>query len=490
MTTSGSLRRTPHSSWWANKWLWAIVLGGLGLRLLFVAVGAKAYYGSGNEFFNGDSESYIMSFRNLYEQGTYTFDFKEPDAAFGRLPGYPLFYGLHYLLLGPDKAVLGVACSQAMLDSLAIVLVFLIVGRLSVREPGLSGAAHLAAFVYACYPFVIVWTTVIGTEVLATFFVLLWLHTLLLPNKGPGHYLLLGVELAYVFYVREFIGILLPITCIYLFWCQGDSKLKAFRNCALVGAAFAVLYIGWPIRNYVFQHRVMLVKPARAGYANYKADMVSFLDWVHSWSNESTYWLQQVLTNPKPAFPSTAFASPQEQQQAQVLVDKAVTCGSSFRLYLHQPLKAGEAACDEEVSQGFENLRQSFKQRNPLTYYTRVPLQNLYKVFFKSGTQERSGITKKNFLLTVVFGYRTVLVLLGLAGLVVFRRQPGLKPILMYWVFIIVFICWQFRQLEMRYILQADVLLLVPAVMLLSKWLLPYFSRIKAQRSATPLSSE
>lgn len=466
-----------------DKLFLAILLLGILLRVVFVLVGAKAYYGVALMFTNGDSDSYMLSFRNLVEHGTYTFNFAEPDAAFGRLPGYPFFYGIHYYLFGIQHAILATACTQALLDCVSIGLVFLIVQRLA---PNNYLAPYVAAALYAAYPFIIVWTTIIGTELLATFLTLLWLYTLLGAGQRWMSYVLLGIELALVFYVREFMGILLPITCLYLLVSRRVSWPVSVRHCVLVCLGFGALYIWWPTRNYVSQHRVMLVKPERAGFSNYKPDMVSFLDWVHGWSNESSYWLQQVLNNPHPAFPANIFASPQEQAQAQALVQQANECGSSFFVYRNGAppptyKQAGKyylstGNCNEQLSQGFEQLRQSFKQRHPIVYYTRVPLADLRKIFFKSGTQSSDGATRKQLLLSIVFGYRTLLLVLGVLGLLVYRKNLGMRPILMFWSFIVVFMCWYFRQLEMRYLLQADVLLLVPASLLLSQWLSRFIS--------------
>ena len=466
-----------------DKLFLAILLLGVLLRVVFVLVGAKAYYGAALMFTNGDSDSYMLSFRNLVEQGTYTFNFTEPDAAFGRLPGYPFFYGLHYYLFGVQHAIFATACSQALLDCVSIALVFLIARRLAA---GNYLAPYVAAALYAAYPFIIVWTTIIGTELLATFLTLLWLYTLLGVGQRWTGYVLLGIELALVFYVREFMGILLPITCLYLIVSRRISWSVSVRHCVLVCLGFGALYIWWPTRNYVSQHRIMLVKPERAGFPNYKPDMVSFLDWVHGWSNESSYWLQQVLSNPQPAFPADIFASPQEQAQAQALVQQANECGSSFFVYrngMPPPTYAqtgkyhlGAGNCNEQVRLGFEQLRQSFKQRHPVVYYTRVPIANLKKIFFKSGTQGGDGATKKQLLLSMVFGYRTLLLVLGVIGLVVYRKNLGMRPILMFWSFIVVFMCWYFRQLEMRYLLQADMLMLLPAALLLSQWLSRFVS--------------
>lgn len=467
-----------------DKLFLIILFIGALIRIAFVTVGAKAYYGVAHMFVNGDSESYMLSFHNLVEKGTYTFDFLEPDAAFGRLPGYPFFYGLHYFLFGAQHAIQAVAWTQSLLDCISIALVFLLASKLARTQN--RWAPYIAAALYACYPFIIVWTTIIGTELLATFLTLVWLYTLLAANRGWVYYLLLGIEIALLFYVREFLGILLPITGLYLLWYRRNSWQTAIRNCVLVGVGFVMLYGWWPARNYVYQHRIMLVKPERAGFANYKTDMVSFLDWVHSWSNESTYWLQQVLANPHPDFPSSIFASSQESQQAQALVKQANNCGSSFYIYrnlanIHyndaDAMRHNQdhtVECNEDIHRGFEQLRLSYKRRHPVLYYTVVPFENLFKVFFKSGTQSSDGTVKKQLILNVVFGYRTLLLILGVIGLVVYRKLPGIQLIIVFWSFIVLFMCWYFRQLEMRYLLQADVLLLLPAALLIGQWLTTY----------------
>ena len=488
----GKFINKPEIAFRRDKVLLGIISAGFIFRLVFLLVGAKLYYGLGHEFLNGDSMSYTMSFRNLIEYGTYTFDFLEPEAAFGRLPGYPFFYGIHYLIFGPKLAVQATACTQMVLDCVSILLIFLITRK--VLPAGQRFAPYIAATLYSAYPFIIVWTTVIGTELLATFLTLLWLYTLISAKQHWAYYCLLGVEVALLFYVREFLGIFLVITGVYILFSRSYAWRVAIRNCLLIGLGFTSLYIWWPTRNYVYQHRIVLVKPQRAGFANYKADMVSFLDWVHSWSNESTFWLRQLLDNPNPAFPDEIFASPLEREKALALVKKANDCGSSFYIYKnikwlpYDNLKAMRnnkdytVECNDELYKGFEQLRQSYRQRHPLWYYTKVPLQNLYKVFFKNDIQANTSASKKQIFLRVIFGYRTLLVLLGLAGMLLFRRLPGIHPILMYWLFITVFICWYFRQLEMRYLLQADVMLLIPAALVLSKLLTTHYHHYASKK--------
>ena len=64
-----------------------------------------------------------------------------------------------------------------------------------------------------------------------------------------------------------------------------------------------------------------------------------------------------------------------------------------------------------------------------------------------------------------------MLLLLGWGGLLVgLRRQQALWLVAAVAGFMYVYICFLYRGLEMRYLLQADVLLLLPAALWLGRW--------------------
>lgn len=113
----------------------------------------------------GDSDSYT-GFKTYLEHGIYSFDLTHPDARFGRMPGYPLFWGIHYVLFG-EGVWKAIAISQAVLDSLSTLLVFLIVQKACSTKAGL-----LSAVIHAVYPFSIMWVSITGTETVATFLML------------------------------------------------------------------------------------------------------------------------------------------------------------------------------------------------------------------------------------------------------------------------------------------------------------------------------
>ena len=207
------------------------------------------YHSPGLFALTGDSFSYTMAFENLWDKGRYTFDFLEPDAAIGQLPGYPFFCGAHWVLFGRERAATATACSQVLLDTAAIGLVFAILQRLAPTRPH---TVYQRALLYATYPFIIVWVPVIGTEVLSTDLTLLWLWLLLRWRPTELYAVGVGALAALVLLVRTCMGILLPITLLRLLW---QTRTSAWQSIicqgALVMLGFGLLYGGWLVRNYL-----------------------------------------------------------------------------------------------------------------------------------------------------------------------------------------------------------------------------------------------
>lgn len=454
----------------ADRWLLGALGLGLGLRVAFVLAGARLYYGPGREHHNGDSLSFINSFLNLWRHGQYTLEPLIPDAAFGRLPGYPFFYGLHYLIFGEARAEVAVTVTQLLLDVAVIGLLYAVLQRGTARR----GAARLVAWLYAAYPFAIAWVPIIGTETLNTFLTVLWLWLLLRQGRGRAHYLLLGALLAVVFYVRVFMGALLPITLLVLWLRPRPSHMPRWRPLLLVVLGFGALYLWWPLRNYVSYQRLVLIKPVSAGYANQREDMQAYLDWLHTWTIDNTTWMEATVHYRPVRYPRELFSGPAEERRAYALTALAARCGSSFHLRrldtqemrFVQPDRFRN--CNAQIAAGFDSLRHSYIRRHPGRYLLVVPTANLVKGLFKSQLIHPAASPYRQLLIRTLFACRSGLLLLGLAGLWVGRRKPLFWPIAAYFAFIYLYVSFGFRSLEIRYLLQADVLLLLPAAWLAS----------------------
>jgi hypothetical protein len=443
--------------------LWILALGFI-LRVLFLLYGAQIYYGTSIHE-TGDTGSYIYSFINLLNQGSYTFDPSITEASFGRLPGYPFFFGLHYILFGKANAFLAVSISQLLLDTVVIFLI----GSCAFKLTESNLAKYFSSFLYAVYPFSIVWITIIGTETLSIFLICLWFYALLSLDGSAKKFILLGILVAVCFFVREFLGILLPITCGYVFlkFYKSQKFISLTKNLLLVIISFTAIYIWWPARNYISFKKLVLVKPASAGYANLTEDVQAYIKWYHCWSNDDNKCVAAAISEKPVDFPREIFSSTEEKILADSLIGLSRTCGTGFYVRKYNQPYPGASNCNDTIAIGFARLKESYIKNHPFSYYTKVPFENLKKAFFKTGLEtEKKGAV--NFLITLLFIGRTILLLLGIGYLLASIRKINFLPLLSYFAFIYLFICFYHRSLEMRYIIHADVLLLIPAGIVLS----------------------
>ncbi len=443
---------------------WIVFWGAL-LRLFFVLVGARVYYGSGNEFLNNDSRSY-MGVMNLFEHGLYTFDMAHPDAPFGRVPTYPLFWGAHYLLFGEQGALYAVAASQTLMD-LAVILMMFGLGR-AVR--GIDRDGLWAAFLYASYPFVIIWVSLTATEAFATFLTvaIAWVGMTRPPSLKTAA--LAGALIGAAVLTREYLGLMLLGLSLFQLMRLGWMRWpEAAKFITVMSAAFVVVFSAWPLRNYVFHSRVIVLRPENSGYHRYERDITRSRAWINSWDiHADTYLDPMTKGDGEVPFPDEVFADASERAKAQELVALGRRCGAGFYSWRHnQAPPTSFERCEGDVARGFDELRVSFMDREPLSFFVLTPARNLAKIFFKSSLTDRRGGFKR-LLIAALFAYRSVLVLLGFVGAVVFRRRPIVVSIVAVSLSFYLFLCLVLRFVEMRYLLQFESLALIPVALLCS----------------------
>lgn len=449
--------------------LWLVFGIAILSRLAFIVLGSK-FTPNGSLFINGDSSSYSLSIINFLEKGIYSFDLENADAPFGRLPGYPVFWGLHYILFKNSTHV-AVAITQAILDAAVVFLLYSIIKRLT-NNPWLALAAGL---IYATYFLAIFWVPVTGTESLGIFISILFLYILSKEKYESSYwYLSLGICSAVAFYIREYLGILFFLTGLYLFirFLQGKIKFKAIL---VYGLSFFCLYTLWPIRNYISYNRIEFLKPPTAGYERYGKDVAAFRSWMYTWHTDMEPYMTRIIKREDPDFPMFIKKNEKENSYIQHLLDSAMTCGSSFYKWKYYKTFTG-VNCNSYVARGFDSLKNDFIKRYPTKYYLEVPFLNVIKALFKSGLSKEPTSTWASLLFNILFGWRTLFVLLGCIGFYFMPRSIVGFVVCAFPLFMYVFICYFIRQVEMRYLLQADVVLLIPAFylinLLISKFLI------------------
>lgn len=452
------------------KWLYTLLFLGLILRLAFIWWGAFIYYP--NPFYFGDAASYTSAFLNLWHKGIYSFDLNNADAYFGRLPAYPLFYGIHYILFGEKYAYVVLAHSQAIIELLAIASLFFTLKKIATLR-----AAYIGAFLYTFYPFTIVWVTPVFTESVATSLTVIFFYLLYNLKKTIWYPIYLSIFIALCFYTREYLGILIVSAGIaYIIFAK---DFKEFLKWTLISAlVFGSLYSLWPIRNYITTGRIIWIKTETSGYKEFDKDFVSSRKWLYSWTDSASYVLQYMydgkhVEEGKPIYlPPQVASKIEDKERIYAIMNQSIDCGKSFRVWQNLPPLPSNEDCTKEVTQQYDSLFEHYKSTNLVSYYFNTPSKNLYKSLFKSSLNESnysSSQSNKNlsqqfktFFVTGLFAYRTFLLLVGFSTLVVISIQKKVVlPISFFVLFIYIFINFVIRQVEMRYLLQADTVFLI-----------------------------
>ncbi len=444
--------------------LWCILLLSLSINLVYIFWFADFLLGD-QKYIAGDTSGWTDSFLNLIKYGTYTFDTQNEMASFGRVPGFSFFWGIHYLLFGAAYVYQAVAFTQAILGTICTYLIFSIASKIYPHK----SVALLSAFLYATYPFTLYWITVSYAEPLSNFINLLCINMLLIANKHTRTYFIIGILSALAFYTREFMGFILVVSLIYILFDQAivASLQKRLKACLLVLVSFLLLYSLWPLRNYIYHDKVLLGREYN-GFKLYNEHLLSYTDWVHCWDNNDDKWIKAaVLHSDTIDFPNDIFQNQAEEQKTKSLIKEANQCATSF-IYWRQVLTGMDSSlpiyrCDEKIKIGFDELRESFIKNHPWRYAFEVPIKNIHKVFFKSQLQEGSLIKKNiRLLYLLVFRYRTSLLILAIVGLFISRKNYKALPIAISYFFILFFMCFLYRYIEMRNFMQTDVLLIIP----------------------------
>lgn len=196
---------------------------------------------------SGDSFYYNAAALSLVKSGELP-----SDKAFARDgPGYPLFLAIIYKIFGQNNYQI-IRIFQIFILAGIGILVFLI-GRsfLNLSPP----FAFLASLTLVFWPYLIVWTSLILTEILFIFFLILSILFLLKSQKTQllKHYLLAGLTLGLATLIRPEI-IFLPIW-LFFFWFlfkKGGQDLKTgLKKQILVVIIFILIISPWLIRNAI-----------------------------------------------------------------------------------------------------------------------------------------------------------------------------------------------------------------------------------------------
>jgi Gpi18-like mannosyltransferase len=454
------------------KPIWYIVIAGFMLRLLFYLFGAAIYFGNEKFYIQGDTYEFFAPFYNLIEHGIFTTNLERPDALFGRMPGYPFLMGIFYFLAGKDVE-LGfrlLVMFQIFFDSFIIYILYKTAKNISDNNT----ISVITAVLYASYPFVIIWTSVAYAEIIGVNMAILSLY---FSSRNHTKYGLLisGVFVALGSLFRPQIMFLTVSMSIALLIYRRKNLKLFFRDFAMFSIGFVIVFSAWPIRNYILSHELILTKKL-AGTSRYmSADRLNFAYFMWAVKTDWEPQISQLINGDEVTFPKWVWQlSVEDSVKLRKVLKMSSECSDGFAQLKRLPKIPEEIDCTNETAALWEELRISVIKKAPLRYFVLVPLGNLKKAFFKSGLIKSYNRPDKpfvvNLLATSLFLYRTLLLIVGIAGLVFLFRQNHLPDKLLpayyltsFFVVWYLYLCFVYRDMDMRYLMPTDTVFLIPA---------------------------
>lgn len=239
---------------------------------------------------------------------------------------------------------------------------------------------------------------------------------------------------------------------------------------------FGLTYGSWPIRNLI-QGKFIPAEELRND-KHFSADYYAFMFYIWSVKTDHNPQFEQIIHGQPVTWPRSSYLHAGDSATLAELATKCNTCGRGFS---HFKASAGiiptpiydENKCTVEIAETFNRLRNEQIKENPFHYYILVPLGNLQKALFKSSLY---GQKSKIIIIasTLLFSFRTLFIMLGLLGIWLNRKvkiidQLFLQMIFAYFVIWYITLSFGYRNIEVRYFLMNDILLLIPSSVVLLK---------------------
>lgn len=445
-----------------------IVLLGLLLRVIFMIWGAPIYYGTPDYAVKGgDTHAWVVSMQNLVHTGTYTADPNYEDGKFFRPPGYSFFLLPFYFLSGFNLKWMYLMAQlfQTLLDTISIWLIYKIVKN----TKGSDELALMSSLLYCFYPFSIVWAPFLYAESPSVFFLLLSIYKITGPANNKN-FIIAGISLGFAVLLR--VQIIFAVAGIAFYLYKNYHSIKSFflKPTLFFFIAFGLTYGSWPMRNLCYGKFI----PAEElqNDKHFSADFIAYMFYIWSVKTDHNPQFEQIIHGQKVEWPKAAYLHPGDSA---TLARLAVMCNTCGRGFSHFKASAGliekpiidDNECTNEIAATFNRLRAEQIKENAFHFYVIVPLSNLKKALFKISLYgEKSFLVK--MVSTILFSYRTIFIFLGLLGIWLNKKRQlinrsFLNYILIYFILWYFAICFGYRNMEIRYFLMNDVLLLIPA---------------------------
>lgn len=125
-----------------------------------------------------------------------------------------------------------------------------------------------------------------------------------------------------------------------------------------------------------------------------------------------------MINGEKVTWPKDSYIVPGDSEKLESVVKMCRTCGHGFSVFMkNEGLRKNDlpldSSCSIQIAVIWNNLKENQVKFNKANVYLWVPLNNFKKSIFKSDLYKPSSKIV-SIVSTVLFGYRTIMILLGL----------------------------------------------------------------------------
>lgn len=461
-------------------WLFATALI---LRLLFAFYFQQFYFG-GFEFKYGDGLTYLNPIINLINSGEYRGDRFLDDSKYFRPPVYPLFLGASYLLSSATMLDYVIASFQCILGAVSAILVYYIV--LNIFE--IRKAALFSGFIFASYPFAILWTPLMYTETVQWFLMLSLVYFATNRKINILSTIIQGALVGLILLTKQYLALVLIIPLYVIVFTAILNRYQKLIHLFVLMFSFSLTLSPWLVRNYISSGNIVMFFGKTSGLRNTLDDHIAFIEFANKFNENTTEYVKSVAETGMVKFskhPEFLVSHDKDIAAATLLAHQ---CGGSFQqrrkpISLEQPPYQN---CNQEVVLKFDSLSKQFWREVPLWEALETRRDALWKIVSKSDlVNNQLSINKHNSFKFALFKYRVLLLLLGFSGMLYLllrktqqhQQRISIESIIITAIAFYIFFCLILVAAEMRYFLTPDLLIslfagVIPAV-LVNKMLLP-----------------
>jgi hypothetical protein len=140
----------------------------------------------------------------------------------------------------------------------------------------------------------------------------------------------------------------------------------------------------------------------------------------------------------------------------------AFECGPSFHAWSGKIPKTkltDYSGCKEEVVAAYQEIYKKTLEIAPWYFNLKQPFLNLYKTIFKSSLSESRGLIK-DLVINSLFYLRTMVLMFAIFAIFLLPRR-SFNVFMLYFFILSLYISFVLRQVEMRYLVQADAISVV-----------------------------